>query len=77
MVSLSVKVEGKVKDTVMVNGTRQSVDLVALICYNKLKKKCPGETLIFMACIVNALLVLSLLCILYILHIVSLQGIII
>ena len=31
------------KDTaVMVNGVRQSLDLVALICYYKLKKKCPG-----------------------------------
>lgn len=31
-----------VKDTVVVNGVRHSLDLVALICYFKLKKKCQG-----------------------------------
>ena len=35
--------EGKVKDTVMVNGTKQSLDLVALVCYNKLRKKSLGD----------------------------------
>ena len=38
------QVEGKVKDTVVVNGVKQSLDLVALICYNKLRKKCLGIT---------------------------------
>ncbi|XP_064400576.1 mucin-2-like isoform X2 [Halichondria panicea] len=37
------KSEGKVKDTVMVNGTKQSLDLVALVCYNKLRKKNLGD----------------------------------
>ena len=30
------------KDTVIVNGKSHTVDLVALICYHKLRKKCPG-----------------------------------
>lgn len=34
------------KDTVVVNGKSHSVDLVALICYHKLRKKCPGILLI-------------------------------
>ena len=33
--------DGKVKD-VIVNGKKQSLDLVALICYHKLKQKCQG-----------------------------------
>lgn len=38
-----IQTEGKVKDTVLVNGTKQSLDLVALICYNKLRKKSLGD----------------------------------
>lgn len=34
---------GKEGGTVMVNDTAFSLDLVALICYSKLKQKCPGE----------------------------------
>ena len=31
------------KDTVLVNGVKHSLDLVALVCYHKLKSKCPGK----------------------------------
>ena len=37
--------DSKVKD-VVVNGKKQSLDLVALICYHKLKQKCQGWCLL-------------------------------
>ena len=39
----SVKSDGGRGDSVLVNGVRRSLDLVALIAYFKLKKKCQGE----------------------------------
>ena len=40
--SLSLQVDGR-RESVLVNGVKRNLDLVALICYSKLKKKCPGK----------------------------------
>ena len=32
------------REGVLVNGVKRNIDLVALICYSKLKKKCPGKS---------------------------------
>ena len=40
-------------DTVAVNGVRHSLDLVALIAYFKLKKKCQGERGLLMYCVID------------------------
>lgn len=39
--------DGKRRDTVFINGIHHSLDLVALICYWKLKQKYPGWFTIF------------------------------